>query len=110
MDANRNYDHYVEGNSTKLDEALGNTQWRDRWKSAGSKRSEFRHFIAAEFSLSMESLGYRRQGTERMKLVRSDERNLPPYYLALFSRSLTADKFWDDVMKYGTDQMGLELG
>ena len=23
MDANRNYDHYVDGNSTKIDEALG---------------------------------------------------------------------------------------
>ena len=30
MDANRNYDHYVEGDSTKLDEALGNTEWRER--------------------------------------------------------------------------------
>jgi hypothetical protein len=109
MDANRNYDHYVEGNHTKLDEAFGNAEWRDRWRSAGSSRREFRHFLAAEFSLSMESLGYRRQGSERMKLVRSDEKNLPLYYLGLFSRSATADKFWDDVLKYGSDQMNLEL-
>lgn len=32
MDANRNYDRYVEGNSPKIDEALGNTEWRERWK------------------------------------------------------------------------------
>ena len=42
-----------------------------------------------------------------MKLVRSDEKNLPLYYLALFSRRQTAYKFWDQVLKYGTDQTNL---
>jgi hypothetical protein len=39
-----------------------------------------------------------------MKLVRSDDKNLPLYYLALFSRHDTAYKFWKDVLKYSTDQ------
>ena len=56
MDANRNYDHYVDGNSTKIDEALGNTDWRQRWKAVGVKKSEFRTFLADEFCQSMESL------------------------------------------------------
>jgi three-Cys-motif partner protein len=107
MDANRNYDHYVDGNSTKIDEALGNTAWRERWKALGVKRSNFRQFLASEFSTSMESLGYIKQPLDRMKLVRSDEKNLPLYYLALFSRHQTAYKFWDDVLKYGTDQTSL---
>jgi three-Cys-motif partner protein len=42
MDANRNYDHYVKGASTKIDEALGNKAWRDRWRTAGARRSDFR--------------------------------------------------------------------
>jgi hypothetical protein len=104
MDANRNYDHYVEGDSTKIDEALGNTDWRDRWKTPGIRRRDFRHFLASEFSLSMESLGYLKQTPDRMKLVRSDAKNLPLYHLALFSRKPTADKFWDEVLKYGSDQ------
>ena len=37
MDANRNYDHYVDGNSPKIDEALGNTEWRERWKAVGTR-------------------------------------------------------------------------
>jgi three-Cys-motif partner protein len=105
MDANRNYDHYVEGNSPKIDEALGNVEWRERWKKLGARRRDFRRFLASEFSLSMESLGYLRQTTERMKLVRSDDKNLPLYYLALFSRHPTAHKFWDDLRKYATDQV-----
>jgi hypothetical protein len=104
MDANRNYDHYVEGNSTKIDEALGNKQWRERWKAVGVKRSDFRPFLADEFSSSMESLGYLKTPLDRMKHVRSLEKNLPLYYLALFSRNETAFKFWDGVLKYGTDQ------
>ena len=106
MDANRNYDHYVDGHSTKIDEALGNSAWRERWKSEG-KRKDFRRFLASEFSLSMQSLGYLPQPLDRMKLVRSVEKNLPLYYLALFSRNETAYRFWGDVLKYSSDQRGL---
>jgi three-Cys-motif partner protein len=107
MDANRNYDHYVDGNSTKIDEALGNMEWRERWRAAGGRRKDFRQFLASEFSLSMESLEYLKQPLDRMKLVRSVEKNLPLYYVALFSRHETAYKFWRDVLKYSTDQTNL---
>jgi hypothetical protein len=108
MDANRNYDHYVEGNSPKIDEALGNVEWRDRWKE--HRRKEFRPFLAAEFSKSMESLGYLHQELDQMKLVRSDDKNLRLYYLAMFSRHPTGGKFWQEVLKYGTDQSSFEWG
>ena len=104
MDANRNYEHYVEGHSTKIDDALGNTEWRERWRAVGIRRSDFRPFLAGEFCTSMESLGYLKKPLDRMKLVRSAEKNLPLYYIALFSRSETAFKFWDDVLTYSTDQ------
>ena len=107
MDANRNYEHYVEGNSTKIDEALGNTEWRERWKAVGVRRSDFRPFLAEQFCRSMESLRYLKKPLDRMKLVRSVEKNLPLYYLALFSRNETAFNFWDDVLKYSTDQESL---
>ncbi len=107
MDANRNYDHYVDGNSSKIDEALGNTDWRERWQVSGVKKSDFRRFLATEFARSMESLGYIQRPLDIMKLVRSTEKNLPLYYLALFSRHTTAFKFWDEVLKYGDNQMRL---
>ncbi len=104
MDANRNYDHYVDGESTKLDEALGGTEWRERWKQVGVRRREFRSFLAEEFSRSMSSLGFLEQPPHRMKEVRSGVKNLPLYHLALFSRNKLADKFWDQVLKYATKQ------
>jgi three-Cys-motif partner protein len=107
MDANRNYDRYVEGNSPKIDEALGNTDWRERWKQVGAPRKEFRSFLATEFAKSMQALHYLPQDVHQMKQVRSDDKNLPLYHLALFSRNETAYKFWKQVLKYGTDQPGL---
>jgi len=108
MDANRNYDHYVDGASDKLDEALGNRDWRKRWAEAGAPRAAFRTFLATEFSTSMASLGYRDVTVDRMKAVRSTEKNLNLYYLALFSRHQTGFQFWDQVLKYSTDQPGFD--
>jgi three-Cys-motif partner protein len=104
MDAGRNYDHYVDGNHPKIDEALGNTEWRERWKIWPGGRKKFREFLAVEFAASMQSLGYMEQRPHQMRLVRSDEKNLPLYYLALFSRHSTAYKFWEQVLKYSNNQ------
>lgn len=103
MDAGRNYDHYVDGNHPKIDEALGNTEWRERWKLSAS-RKRFREFLASEFASSMRTLDYLEVRPDQMKLVRSDEKNLPLYYLALFSRHSTGYEFWEQVRKYSTDQ------
>jgi three-Cys-motif partner protein len=110
MDAGRNYDHYVDGNHPKIDQALGNEDWRERWKSFTGGRKRFREFLAAEFAKSMASLGYLDVETYQMKLVRSDEKNLPLYYLALFSRHSMASQFWNQVLKYGTDQQSFNWG
>ncbi len=109
MDAVRNYEHYVEGESPKIDEALGNRGWRDRWKAARTPRSGFGRFLAGEFSRSMETLSYRPTPPKRMRLIRMDGRNVPLYYLALFSRSETAHKLWNEVLKYSIDQRSLGL-
>jgi hypothetical protein len=54
----------------------------------------------------MGTLGYLPTPIHKMKRVRSDEKNLPLYYIALFSRNKLALDFWDDALKYGTDQTG----
>ena len=104
MDANRNYERYVSEEATKVDEFLGSSTWRDRWRVAQGNSVGFPQFLAVEFANSMESLGYLPTPLRRMKRVRSDEKNLPLYYLALFSRNERAQKFWDEVLKYSTDQ------
>jgi three-Cys-motif partner protein len=105
MDANRNYENYVNPKSRKVDEFLGDGEWRKQWKDAQSAGITFPSFLADTFAARMEGLGY--LPPPRMKIIRSNEKNLPLYHLAIFSRSPRAYEFWGDVLKYSTDQMGL---
>jgi len=90
--------------AVKVDEFLGSETWRDRWKIAERNGVLFPKFLAEEFAASMETLDYLPTPIHKMKRIRSDEKNLPLYYIALFSRHKLAHDFWDGALKYGTDQ------
>jgi three-Cys-motif partner protein len=108
MDANRNASHYANPNNRKIDEFLGLSDWRDSWREAEGKGIGFPGFLAERFSNQMERIGYLPVPFHRMKQIRSDVRNLPLYHLALFSRHQRAFDFWDQVLKYGTDQTSFD--
>jgi three-Cys-motif partner protein len=107
MDANRFQSLYVKQTSSIIDEFLDDSSWRSKWAAAQSRRIDFRVFLAKAFASRMVSLGYRPAGLECMKEVRSDEKNLPLYHLAFFSKHPRGYQFWDQVVKYGTDQLSL---
>jgi three-Cys-motif partner protein len=104
MDANRNYEHYLKEDSDKVDKFLGSSSWRNRWATAQWDAVKFTRFLADEFTKSMAGLGYIPPPHYTMKEVRSHEKNLPLYRLALFSRHERAYRYWDEVLKYSTDQ------
>jgi three-Cys-motif partner protein len=104
MDANRNYSRYLSEQSHKIDEFLGDSAWRDQWGAAKEAGVPFPNFLAQQFAIRMETVGYLPQPLYNMKKVRSDEKNLPLYFLALFSRHELAYKFWNDVLSYSDDQ------
>ena len=107
MDANRNFDNYIAERNTKIDEALGKQDWRQRWVAANLNRSRFPVFLAEEFAESMTTIGYLPRKVHDMKLVKTYENNMALYYLALFSKHQRAYDFWKDVLKYGSDQRNL---
>ncbi len=107
MDANRNYGNYVKPASTKVESFLGLPDWRNIWRKQEQASVLFPDFLATQFSTQMAGLGYLDQPLHKMKKVRSDEKNLPLYRLALFSRSERAYDFWDKVLKYSTSQRQL---
>jgi three-Cys-motif partner protein len=104
MDAGRNYDRYIKEEDVRVAEFLGSDSWRDRWGLVQQSGVPFPQFLATEYASSMESLRYLNTPLHTMHKVRSDEKNLPLYYLAMFSRHELAYKFWDEARKYGTDQ------
>ncbi len=107
MDANRNISYYTNPASTKIAEFLGLADWRDRWQTVQMQAISFPRFLAEQFSSQMQSLGYLPMPFEKMKLIRSDIKNLPLYHLALFSRHPRAYQYWDEVLTYSTDQRHL---
>jgi three-Cys-motif partner protein len=107
MDANRNYEHYLREDADKVDKFLGSKSWRQRWATAQWDAVKFTRFLADEFTNSMARLGYIPPPHYTMKEVRSHEKNLALYRLALFSKNPRAYKFWDQVLKYSTDQKTL---
>jgi three-Cys-motif partner protein len=106
-DANRAYKRYVMEDAVKVDEFLGSKTWRERWEVAQGNAIAFPKFLAEEYAARMETLNYLETPIYKMKRVRSDEKNLPLYYIALFSRNALAQLLWADVLKYGTDQRTL---
>ncbi len=110
MDANRNYERYVSEDALKVDEFVGSATWRERWRVAQQNAMTFPKFLAEEYARSMATLRYIPPASYEMLMVRSDEKNLPLYRLALFSRNPLAYNFWNEVRKYRTGQMLLGDG
>jgi three-Cys-motif partner protein len=110
MDANRNLEHYLNPSNSKIEEFLGLPDWRERWRIAEGQGIKFPWYLAEEYAGQMETLGYLPAPWDKMKPVRSDERNLPLYRLALFSRHPLAYEYWDEVLRYSSNQRTLFEG
>lgn len=109
MDAGRNEAHYTNPTNHKLDDFLGQSEWRKRWQSR-SPNTSFSQFLAEEYAHGMQELGYLRQPFQKMKEIRSDLKNLPLYRLALFSRHPLAYQYWEEVLRYSTSQTDFDFG
>lgn len=108
MDANRNVAHYANYENRKIDEFLGLSSWRDLWKRADAKGIAFPRFLGEQFSVQMTEIGYLPMPFHLMKQIRSDG-NTPLYHLAFFSKHQLALNFWNQVVKYSTDQTSFEF-
>lgn len=109
MDAARNWTLYVKEDSDRIDRLLGSKDWRIRWREAQRDREKSTRFLAEEYSHAMSKIGYRATAIEEMIPVRSSDKNLLMYYLAFFSKHDKGYQFWEQVRKYSTDQMELDL-
>jgi len=108
MDASRNYEHYIKNESDKIDKFLGSKTWRQRWAKAQWDAVRFTRFLADEFSAKMAELNYIPPPHYKMKEVKLPEKNVRLYRLALFSRNQLAYRYWDEVLKYSTEQKEFE--
>ena len=109
MDAHRNVQTYTRADIRTLDEFLGNSEWRLRWDHESSKGTPFEQFVVTEFGRSMGTLGYIDPGLQNVATIRSQEKNLLLYRLALYSRHKLGAKFWKETQKYTNPQVGWDF-
>lgn len=91
MDANRNRDLYLQPDSDAVSRFVGSNDWRGDWADA---KAPFGDFVADEFGLAMQKLGYVYDGLPSLQLVRSTEKNLALYHLGVFSKHPLGAEFW----------------
>jgi three-Cys-motif partner protein len=99
MDAKRNVPHYLQLDS-KIDRMIGNTTWRTRWNERTDIHEDFAKFLAREFAQSLSEVEYLETPLHQMREVKTLDKNVPLYYLAMFSKNQTAFKLWAQVLKY----------
>ena len=99
MDANRNFNIYLDDENDKIADYLGILDWRDRFKkSKRPTRKDFIMFLVEQYEEQMVSIGY--QPARRMHQIRSNIKNLPLYYLAFYSKHKRGHDFFDKVNQY----------
>lgn len=109
MDANRNEQNYLKPRNKTFENFVGNPDWRSRWGKEKAAGQSFEHFVVQEFGHSMQTLGYIDPGLKEAIMIRSDDKNLPLYRLALYSKHKLGAKFWKETKKYSDPQTGFEF-
>lgn len=104
MDVNRNIKIYLNEENNKIDNFLGNNEWRTKFNESilSNNNSGLLKFLADEYQNNMKRLGYLKNN--EFHQIRSTDKNLPLYHLAFFSRSDLGNKFWKVIQKYADDQ------
>jgi len=100
MDANRNEMTYVKPEHRTVSTFTGRSDWRSRWPH---RNLGFGDFVADEFGQAMAGLGYVYSGLPSTKVI-VNNKNVPLYRLAFFSKHPLGAKFWDECRKYTNPQ------
>jgi hypothetical protein len=108
MDGNRNLSKYIKEENEKIAQYLGNENWRPEFNQSCKEYSaNFVKFLADQYLLKMKSLDYLPE--KNMHQIRSNEKNLPLYYLAFYSKHPRGIDFYKRIEKYSTPQLKLEM-
>jgi three-Cys-motif partner protein len=105
MDANRNFIYYIEENSKKIDKFIKDTEWRKPFKDGQIRSTDFIKFLADKYDTNMKRLGYV-EPVEKHR-VKIDDKNIPLYYLAFYSKNPRGNDFFKKIEKGNSPQQTL---
>jgi three-Cys-motif partner protein len=108
MDANRNFETYLKEENTRIADYLGLMNWRELFEKDGvCYRKNFVKFLADQYQEQMCRLNY--ENKSEMHQIRSNEKNLPLYYLSFYSKNPRGIDFFEKVKRRVNPQLSLEL-
>lgn len=106
MDGNRNFANYINEENKRIEKYLGLSNWRDDFEVKNLDQRDFVKFLADKYREQMMGLKYLEP---RLHQIRSNEKNLPLYYLAFFTKHQKGNEFFKIVEKLSSAQTSLEL-
>jgi three-Cys-motif partner protein len=104
MDASRNEYIYVKSENERIDQFLGDKDWRLKHKNSKITSVSFRKFLAEEFVTRMMKLGYPDDAIKTMKEIRYEPKNMSLYHLAFFSKAEKGYEFWNKAKNNAPNQ------
>jgi three-Cys-motif partner protein len=108
MDANRNLAKYLKDENERIAIYLGNNDWRNDFsRNCKEYNTNFVKFLADQYMIKMQSMGYIPE--INMHPIRSNEKNLPLYYLAFYSKHPRGIEYYKKVEKYANSQLKMDL-
>jgi len=108
MDANRNFEKYMKDENQRISNYLGLENWRDVFEQNGcTYRKDFVKFLADQYQLQMCKLGYKSE--KHMHQIRSNEKNLPLYYLSFYSKHTRGEDYFAKVQQRVRQQLSLDF-
>lgn len=94
-DANRNKHVYLDGASEKLDEFLGDRDWRLVWDEKTRRGPQrFSSFVIQQFGERMKAIDFKYSDLGDAVQINLPGKGVLLYVLVLFSRSELGKKFW----------------
>lgn len=108
MDANRNFEKYIKDENHRIAGYLGLENWREIFEQNGcANRKDFVKFLADQYQTQMCNIGYKPD--KHIHQIRSNEKNLPLYYLSFYSKHPRGEDYFAKVQNRVKQQLTLEF-
>lgn len=106
MDANRNYENYLNEDNDKIAKFLGDRDWRKKFQESEYYPSNFVQFLTNAYDENMKELKYLEPKINSIKLP---FKNVKLYYLSFYSKHPRGNDLYKKVQTYADDQFGLGI-
>ncbi len=102
MDANRNFNNYLNENNSKIGFYLNDPSWREEFNNRNLTQNDFVSYLAQKYEINMKSINYLSPRRDRIQIPL---KNIPLYYLEFYSKHEKGKNFYQKVQYYADDQL-----